>query len=142
MPGHWPHTGVMRVGLHQLALFLGTVWGLTFVLLMVDTNLSDPNKFVGSDYVSNFYVAGHLVATGQASMLYPGPSDTPLWDSPFDKAAHALLPHLPKDAPAVFRYSPLVAWIFAPISQYSPNISLLVWQGISIVSLIISSLFL
>jgi hypothetical protein len=28
---------------------------------MVDTNLSDQNKFVGSDYVTDLYVAGHLM---------------------------------------------------------------------------------
>jgi len=132
----------MKVGLHQLGVFLGTVWGLTFILLMVDTNLSDPNKFVGSDYITDFYPAGHLAATGQVSELYPGPNDNSIWDSPFDKAAHSLLPQLSKDSPAIFRYSPLVAAIFAPFSILSPHISLLAWQMTSIAALILSCIFL
>jgi len=132
----------LKVGLHQLAVFLGTVWGLTFILLMVDTNLSDPNKFVESDYIVDFYPAGHLAATGQVSELYPGPNDNSIWDSPFDKAAHSLLPQLSKDSPAIFRYSPLVAAIFAPFSILSPHISLLAWQMTSIAALILSCIFL
>ena len=132
----------MKVGLHQLGVFLGTVWGLTFILLMVDTNLSDPNKFVESDYITDFYPAGHLAVTGQVSELYPGPNDNSIWGSSFDKAAHSLLPQLSKDSPAIFRYSPLVAGIFAPLSIFSPHISLLAWQTISIIALVLASFFL
>ena len=132
----------LKVGLHQLGVFLGTVWGLTFILLMVDTNLSDPNKFVESDYITDFYPAGHLAVTGQVSELYPGPNDNSIWGSSFDKAAHSLLPQLSKDSPAIFRYSPLVAGIFAPLSILSPHISLLAWQTISIIALVLASFFL
>ena len=132
----------MKVDPYRILVFLGTVWGLTFVLLMIDTNLSDPNKFVGSDYVTNFYVAGHLVASGQASKLYPSPDDFSLTGSPFDRAAHSLLSHLPEGITAIFRYCPLVALIFAPLSKLPANISLLFWQGISIAALILSSFFL
>ena len=133
----------MKIDPYRIFLFLGTVWGLTFVLFMVDTNLSDPNKFVGSDYVSNFYVAGYLVATGQASVLYPTPNDVSLAQSSFNQAAHLLLPHLSQNTISLFGYSPLLPWIFfQPLSQFSPHISLLVWQVISIVALIFSALFL
>src|SRR6266705_3774166 len=106
----------MKVDPRRIFVFLGTVWALTFLLLMVDTNLSDPNKFVGSDYVMTFYVAGHLVASGQASSLYPTPNHSSFAESPFNKAAHLLLPHFPEQSIEVFMYSPLVAWIFAPLS--------------------------
>jgi hypothetical protein len=133
---------MMKIGLHQLAVFLGTVWGLTFILLMVDTNVSDPNKFVESDYIVDFYPAGHLAATGQVSDLYPGPNDNSIWGSRFDKATHSLLPQLSKDSPAIFRYSPIVAGMFAPLSIVSPHISLLAWQMTSIAALILSCVFL
>src|SRR5206468_12656913 len=90
----------------------------------------------------NFYIAGHLVAAGQAAGLYPGPHDASIWGSSFDKAAHSLLPQLSKDSPAIFRYSPLVAGIFAPLSILSPHISLLAWQTISIIALVLASFFL
>jgi len=133
----------MRVDLYRIFVFLGTVWGLTFVLLMIDTNLSDPTKFERSDYVMHFYVAGYLVRTGQASILYPTANDPSLAESAFNRAAHSLLPQLSKDAISVFGYSPLLAWVlFQPLSIFRPHISLLAWQGISIIALILSALFL
>lgn len=133
----------MKIDLHRIVVFLGTVWGLTFVLLMIDTNLSDPTKFERSDYVMHFYIAGYVVGTGQASILYPTPNDPSLAESPFNQIAHSLLPHLSKDAISVFGYSPLLAWVlFQPLSKFRPHISLLVWQVISIVALIFSAVFL
>jgi len=82
-----------------------------------------------------FYVAGHLAASGQAADLYPEPNASSFTGSPFDKAAHALLPRLPQNLTAAYMYSPLVAWIFAPLSNLRPNWSLLFWQGISLITL-------
>ncbi len=63
-----------------------------------------------------FYVAGHLAATGRANELYP-PSDARSFiDKPFDKAAHALLPQLPKASTGAYMYIPLIAGFFAPFS--------------------------
>jgi hypothetical protein len=133
----------MKVDPYRIVVFLGTVWGLTFMLLMLDTNLSDPTKFERSDYVMHFYVAGHLIATGQSSILYPSTKDASIAQAPFNRVAHSLLPHLPEDAISVFGYSPLVAWVFfQPLGKLPPHISLLVWQGISIIALILAALFL
>jgi hypothetical protein len=109
---------------------------------MVDTNLSDPKNFAESDYVTTFYVAGHLVAAGQAESLYPAPNDSSFTHSRFDQAAHRLVPALPAQSTAIFAYAPLVAWIFAPLGKVSPNISLLFWQLISMLSLLLSAVFL
>jgi hypothetical protein len=127
---------------HRIPVFLGTVWGLAFTLLMVDTNLADPKNFAGSDYVTTFYVAGYLMATGQAESLYPAPNDSSFTHSRFDEAAHRLVPALSEQSTAIFAYSPLVAWIFAPLSIVSPNISLLFWQIISMLGLLLSAVFL
>lgn len=127
---------------HRIPVFLGTVWGLAFTLLMVDTNLADPKNFAGSDYVTTFYVAGYLMATGQAESLYPAPNDSSFTHSRFDEAAHRLVPSLSEQSTAIFAYSPLVAWIFAPLSIVSPNISLLFWQIISMLGLLLSAVFL
>jgi len=127
---------------HRIPVFLGTVWGLAFTLLMVDTNLSDPKNFAESDYTTTFYVAGYLMASGQAGSLYPAPNDSSFTHSRFDEAAHRLVPTLPEQSTAIFAYSPLVAWIFAPLSKVSPNISLLLWQIISMLGLLLSAAFL
>jgi hypothetical protein len=127
---------------HRIPVFLGTVWGLAFILLMVDTNLSDPKNFAESDYITTFYVAGYLMASGQAESLYPAPNDTSFTHSRFDEAAHRLIPALPEQSTAIFAYTPLVAWIFAPLSKVSPNISLLSWQIISMLGLLSSAIFL
>ncbi len=132
----------MRIDPYRIAVFLGTVWGLAFIFLIIDTSLSDPKSFDQSDYISSFYVAGHLFATGQTASLYPLSEDLSFTDSPFDKAAHRLLPGLPTHSTAVFMYTPLVALIFAPFSQLSPNISILAWQSLSIFSLALSAYLL
>jgi hypothetical protein len=76
-------------------------------------------------------------------MLYPTVNDPSLAQSSFNKAAHLLLPDLSDDAIALFGYSPFLAWVlFQPLSKFRPHISLLVWQGLSIVALIFSAFFL
>ena len=85
-----------------------------------------------------FYVAGHLIVSGKASDLYPAADATSFIDASFDKAAHTLLDSLPEKTTAIYMYSPVVAWLFAPLSHLSPNLSLLAWQALSIVALTIS----
>ena len=109
---------------------------------MVDTNLSNPKSFAESDYISNFYVAGYLMASGRAEDLYPTANDSSFTHSHFNEAAHRLVPSLPEQSTAIFAYTPLVAWIFAPFGRVSPNISLLFWQLISALSLLVSAVFL
>jgi len=131
-----------RIDKRHIPVFLGTVWGLAFTLLMVNTNLDDPKSFAESDYVANFYVAGYLMDSGQAEDLYAVPHDSSFTRSRFDEAAHRLIPSLPQQLTAIFAYAPLVAWIFAPLSKVSPHISLLFWQIISILGLLLSAVFL
>lgn len=124
-----------RFAADSILRFAGTAWALIFFLLLLDTNLSKPNFFDQSDYVMSFYVAGRLAASGRMGDLYPQASQLSFARSPFDQAAHRLIPGLPAHATAVFMYNPIVAWIFAPLSAMSPRLSMLGWQLISIACL-------
>ena len=119
----------------RILVLLATSWGLALLMFLADTNLSRPDTLQESDYIMTFYVAGHLAATGQEDSLYPPPDARSFAGAPFDKAAHSLLPHLPKATTAVYMYTPLVAWMFAPFSSLSPNLSLLLWQILSLAAL-------
>ena len=131
-----------QIDQRRIPVFFGTIWSLAFTLLMVDTNLSNPKSFAESDYISNFYVAGYLMASGRAEDLYPTANDSSFTHSHFNEAAHRLVPSLPEQSTAIFAYTPLVAWILAPFGRVSPNISLLFWQLISALSLLVSAVFL
>ena len=85
-----------------------------------------------------FYVAGRLVLAGRSSELYPAPDATSFVNSPFDKAAHEFLPHLPKGSIGAYMYTPLVAGFFAPLSLAGPNYALLIWQALSVLALAFS----
>jgi|SoiMethySBSTD1v2_1073268.scaffolds.fasta_scaffold14106_11 glycosyl transferase family 87 len=126
----------------RILVFLGTVWSLAFTLLMVDTNFADPKNFAESDYITTFHVAGYLMTSGQAESLYPAPNDSSFTRSRFDEAAHRLIPSLPEKSTAIFAYTPLVAWMFGLLGKLSPNISLLIWQMISVLGLWLSAVFL
>ncbi|MGN6717726.1 MAG: glycosyltransferase family 87 protein [Candidatus Binatia bacterium] len=89
-----------------------------------------------------FYVAGHLVANGRYDQLYPSPNARSFIDSPFDKAAHRLLPHLPRTTTGAYMYTPLVAGFFVPFRLLDPNTALLVWQVFSILALLASAFLL
>ena len=123
---------------YRALLFLATVWGLTQILFLVDANFSRARQFHEADYVMTFYVAGHLVATGKESDLYPERDATSFIGAAFDKTAHSLLDGLPEKTTAVYMYSPLVAWLFAPLSHVGPNWSLLIWQAFSLFGLAVS----
>ena len=141
MPKSWSGK-LTKIDPYRIPVFIGTVWGLAFTLLMVDTNLADPKNFAESDYITTFYVAGYLMASGQAESLYLGPNDSSFSQSRFNEAAHRLIPALPEQSTAIFAYTPLVAWIFAPLSKVGPNVSLLFWQIISLLALLLSAVIL
>jgi glycosyl transferase family 87 len=121
---------------YRLLVFLATAWTLTSWLLLIDNNLfSQRERFQESDFIMTFYVAGHLAATGRSDELYPPPDARSFIDTPFDKAAHELLPHLPKTTTGAYMYIPLVAGFFAPFSLVGPNLSLFLWQTFSVLAL-------
>jgi hypothetical protein len=110
---------------------------------LLDSNLSsEREKFQESDFIMTFYVAGHLAASGRYDQLYPSPNARSFIDSPFDEAAHKLLPHLPRTTTGAYMYTPLVAGFFAPFRRLDPNSALLVWQIFSILALAGSALLL
>ena len=59
-----------------------------------------------------------------------------------DKAAHEFLPHLPRTSTGAYMYTPLVAGFFAPLSLMGPNLSLLIWQALSVLALALSCWFM
>jgi len=51
---------------YRVVLFIATVFTLTSLIFLVDSNLfSQRREFQESDYIMTFYVAGHLAATGK-----------------------------------------------------------------------------
>lgn len=128
---------------YRALVFAATVFAVASWIFLVDTNLfSQSEKFQESDYIMTFYVAGHLAANGRSTELYPEPDARSFIDSSFDKAAHALLPRLPKAITAAYMYIPLVAGFFAPFSFVGPNLSLFLWQTLSILALAVCCVLL
>ena len=123
----------------RTAVFFATVWTVASWLFLIESNLfSQRERFQESDFIMTFYVAGQLVMAGRSNELYPAPDAQSFVASPFDKAAHEFLPHLPKDSIGAYMYIPLVAGLFAPFSLAGPNTSLLIWQVVSVFSLALS----
>ena len=117
-------------------MFVATVWTVASCFFLIDNNLfSQRERFQESDFIMTFYVAGHLAAAGRAPELYPPPDARSFIDTPFDRAAHALLSHLPKSSTGAYMYIPLVAGFFAPFSFVDPNLSLFFWQVLSVAAL-------
>lgn len=107
------------------------------MLFLVEKNLfSQSEQFQESDFIMTFYVAGRLVTEGRAAELYPDPSAKSFANSPFDKAAHEFLAKLPKNSAAAYMYIPLVAGFFAPFGGIDANVSLLLWQIVSLLALL------
>jgi Glycosyltransferase family 87 len=123
----------------RAALFVAAVWTVATWIFLVDNNLfSQRERFQESDFIMTFYVAGQLVLAGRSVDLYPEPEAKSFVNSPFDKAAHEFLPHLPKGSTGAYMYTPLVAGFFAPLSLAGPNYSLLIWQVLSVLALAFS----
>jgi len=128
---------------YRLLIFLATAWALASCIFLLDSNLfSAREKFQESDFIMTFYVAGDLATKGRYEELYPPSNARSFIGSPFDKAAHALLPHLPKQTTGAYMYTPLVAGFFAPFSLLDPNAALLAWQVLSILALAVCALLL
>ena len=128
---------------YRALVFAATVFAVASLLFLLDNNLlSQPDKFQESDFIMTFYVAGHLAASGRSAELYPQPDARSFIDSPFDKAAHALLPHLPQATTGAYMYIPLVAGFFVPFSFVDPNLSLFFWQALSVLALGLSCVLL
>ena len=121
---------------YRALLFFATAFTLASWIFLIDANLlSQRDQFHESDYIMTFYVAGRLAATGRSAELYPEHQARSFVGSPFDKAAHELLPQLPKHSTGAYMYIPLVAGFFAPLSYLDPNRSLLFWQILSVAAL-------
>lgn len=110
-------------------------WGIILIALFFYTDLLLPSVNQNSDYLMTFYTAGELVREGKISQLYPPADAGTFVDTPFDKAAHMVLPLLPARATAEYMYMPAVAGFFVPFSLMSPSISLLMWQLVSLAAL-------
>jgi len=124
----------------RFLIFLSTAWTLTSWLFLIDTNFfSHRQEFQESDFIMTFYVAGAIAANGRLNELYPDPNARSFIDSPFDKAAHSLLPDLPKTTTAAYMYIPIVAGFFAPFSYLNPNLALFFWQALSVLALAASA---
>ncbi len=124
---------------YRVLVFAATVFTVASWIFLFDNNLiSQPDRFQESDYIMTFYVAGHLLATGRESDLYPAPSAESFVGESFDRAAHSLLASLPAATTAIYMYSPLVAGIFVPLSYADPNSSLFIWQVLSVLALALS----
>ena len=124
---------------YRVLVFAATVFTVASWIFLFDNNLiSQPDRFQESDYIMTFYVAGHLLATGRESDLYPAPSAESFVGESFARAAHSLLASLPAATTAIYMYSPLVAGIFVPLSYADPNSSLFIWQVLSVLALALS----
>lgn len=121
---------------------LAHLLAVAFVAIILFADFANPRQMDSSDYVSSFWVAGRLAAAGEFDQLYPGPDAVSFRDSRFNAVAHELLPGFPAYSTANFMYPPIVAWIFAPLSVLPPNVSLLVWQVISVAALAVACVLL
>jgi len=122
---------------YRTIVFLATAFTVAVFIFLVDRNLfSQSEQFQESDFIMTFYVAGRLVGDGRGSELYPDPSARTFVNSPFDKAAHEFLPKLPRNSAGAYMYTPLVAGFFVPFGWINPNVSLLLWQAISVLALL------
>lgn len=110
-------------------------WGFLLILLFIFTDLTQQKFSQQADYLMTYHTAGTLVREGRASMLYPPAGATTFMDTEFDKAAHRILPELPRTSLAEYMYMPLVAGLFVPFSFLPPGYSLLAWQVVSLTSL-------
>lgn len=123
--------------LYRAVVFLATAFAVAVFIFLVDKNLvSQSEQFQESDFIMTFYVAGRLVSEGRARELYPDPNAKTFVNSPFDKAAHEFLPKLPQNSVGAYMYIPVVAGFFTPFSWLNANVSLLLWQAISVLALL------
>ena len=139
-----PSGGSQRTARRSLFTWIDVarLLSVAFLATILLTDFADPGVTDSSDYVSSFYVAGRLAASGEFDRLYPEPDAVSFRDTAFNDSAHQLLPRLPERTTTNFMYPPIVAWVFAPLSVLPPHVSLLVWQAISVSALGLSCLLL
>lgn len=125
------------VGMKKTFSMIAFGWGVILISLFFYTDLTMPTVNQNSDYLMTFYTAGQLVRDGNTAALYPPADAGTFVDTPFDKAAHVILPLLPVRATAEYMYMPAVAGFFAPFSLMGPSASLLAWQVVSLAALAI-----
>jgi Glycosyltransferase family 87 len=117
--------------------FLATSFGLLALVLFVFTDFKLPQSLAISDYLMTFHTAGHMFAEGRASQLYPPLDAKTFTDTPFDREAHLVNKNLPPSSTAEFMYPPIISLIFAPFSFLPLPVSLLVWQCVCLVALVL-----
>ncbi len=100
-----------------------------------------PNVAEQTDF-SMFYIAGYLARTGLSEQLYPKPTETNLEAAAFNTQSHRLLPHLPATTTAFFPYPPLIAFLLAPLSCFSPHVAFIVWQMLSLLGFVVCLILL
>lgn len=128
--------------LAMIVSFIARSVGLLVMVILVFSDLQMPSMIEISDYTTTFYTAGKLISSGRLSEVYPAPTDKGLMDTTFDKASHTFLSNLPKTTVSIFPYPPLVGSLFVPLSLLPANISLLVFQALSMFGIGLSAAWL
>lgn len=107
-------------------------WTLIVLLLMAYSDFAMSALLENSDFLSCIYTGAKLFATGRQSEMYASLNATGFAHQPCDIAAHAYLPGFNPNLVAEFNYSPVVAWLLAPLSYLPPFAAMFAWQLISL----------
>ncbi len=118
---------------------LGAFIAAMVIFWMVVTHQIIKGNLDFLDFSNSFYVAGLLVRSGMLVQLYPSALDPSFHETAFNQFAHAIATTVPANLDFNFMYPPLVAFVFAPLSQFSLRDALLVWQAISLSALAVSA---
>jgi len=78
--------------MRKIMAWLVISWGLLVVLFLGFLDINFRDKTQRSDYVTAFYVAGHLVADGEQQDLYPPKGARSFKNAPFVVQARRILP--------------------------------------------------
>ncbi|MBA3856882.1 MAG: hypothetical protein C0507_08230 [Cyanobacteria bacterium PR.3.49] len=95
-------------------------------LLWVDFHRRDLVE--ATDFANSCYVAGKIATSGNVQLLYPEMSAKTYVGSSFPAIAHETLSTLPSGSYPVWQYSPLNAFLFSYLSNFSVDTALLIWQ--------------
>ncbi|HEY9756659.1 MAG TPA: glycosyltransferase family 87 protein [Oculatellaceae cyanobacterium] len=122
-------------------LMAAIAWTVVFLTLVgyLDFDPEMQKLIQISDYLMTFHVGGYVIAHGLLSVLYPPADSTAFAKMAFDNLAHQVLPQMPVSSVAEFMYMPLAAAVFAPLSYLPLNISLFVWQVVSVAALFVGT---
>jgi hypothetical protein len=122
------------------SFFRLAAWGFPALViwLIFYCDIALPDIVETSDYLTCMYTAAKLYVTHRWDEIYTPYGASTFINQPCDIAAHQFLPHFSKSLIAEFNYCPLLAALLVPLSYLPPNYSLLVFQLISILALIVS----